>query len=89
MHRFIVSTDDDKKRVEVTGPYQLQQMRSRGEFLDKHWCFDLRTKEWLRVADMIAKCRPSTTYEILEEVDQTITDLGTLAQEIQELLKNG
>jgi hypothetical protein len=28
-------------------------------------------------------------YEMVEEVDQTITDLGTLAQEIQELLKNG
>lgn len=89
MHRFVVSLDDDKKRIEVTGTFQLQQLRKKGEILDKHWCFDIKTKEWLRVAEMIAKCRPSTTYEIVEEVDQTITDLGDLAQEIRELLKNG
>ena len=89
MHRFVVSLNDDRKRIEVTGPFQLQQLRKKGQILDKHWCFDVKTKEWLRVAEMIAKSRPSTTYEIVEEVDQTITDLGDLAQEIRELLKNG
>ena len=89
MARFIVSLDDDKRRIECDGPFQIQRGIERGEIQGKSWVFDQRSKEWKRAEEIVRSNRARTSLDIYSDVDQTISDLGDLAQQIQEMLKNG
>jgi len=89
MPRYIVSLDDDTRRIQCDGPYRLQEWIDEGYIKEKSWCFDRKSKEWKRAGEIVRSNRSRTSLDIYSDVDQTISDLGDLASQIKEMLRDG
>ena len=89
MPRFIVSLDDDTRRIQCDGPYRLQEWIDEGYIKEKSWCFDRKSKECKRAGEIVRSNRSRTSLDIYSDVDQTISDLGDLASQIKEMLRDG
>ena len=86
MYKYIVITAK-KRRQKCSGPYQLEEWLNTGAVHPESRVLDVKTQVWDTAASTLEKSKKRTSYHYIDECEQTLSDLNSVADEIRKTLE--
>ena len=86
MFKYAVHIEEEN--VPCAGPVELETWLKKGSISEKTWVWCHASKVWRSAREVLDAAFRRSSDEIIEEVDQTFSDLRNVAEQLREMLKN-
>ncbi len=78
----------EKENVPCAGPCELETWLKKGSINEKTWVWCHASRVWRSAREVLDAAFRRSSDEIIEEVDQTFSDLRNVAEQLREMLKD-
>ncbi len=86
MFKYAVHIEEEN--IPCAGPVELETWLKKGSITEKTWVWCHASRAWRSAREVLDVAFRRSSDEIIEEVDQTFSDLRDVAEQLREMLKN-